>query len=301
MSVGVERRPALARARGPLLRVPARHAGREHRGPARPRGRVRRGRRRVRRSRPVRALACPASFKGALSAPAAARALAEGLRAGGPTRTSCPVADGGEGTAEVLRAALGGEWREAYVHDPLGRPLVARWLLLPDGTGVVEAAAAIGLPLLDPAELEPLRGDEPRLRRADRGRPRRRSRPRCSSASAAARRSTAARARGRRWRDITPWCCTVRARSATSRRGWPTRRGCSGRRRARPPPTSPSSSGGSGPTRELRPYAELPGSGAAGGLGAGLAALGAELVPGAELRAAGDRASGSGSKARRLR
>jgi glycerate 2-kinase len=68
-----------------------------------------------------------------------------------------PVADGGEGTAEVLYAALGGEWRSAAVSDPLGRPISAEWLLLPDGTAVVEAAAAIGLPLLAPNELDPLR------------------------------------------------------------------------------------------------------------------------------------------------
>ena len=43
------------------------------------------------------------------------------------------------------------------VHDPLGRPVEARWLVLPDGRAVVEAAAAIGLPLLARAERDPLR------------------------------------------------------------------------------------------------------------------------------------------------
>jgi glycerate kinase len=56
----------------------------------------------------------------------------------------------------VLRAALGGTWHTAVVSDPLGRPVVARWLLLPDGTAVVEAAEAIGLPRLGPAERNPL-------------------------------------------------------------------------------------------------------------------------------------------------
>ncbi|HEY7794020.1 MAG TPA: glycerate kinase [Gaiellaceae bacterium] len=100
----------------------------------------------------MRALACPASLKGVLSAPAAAAALARGLRAGGAEAVELPVADGGEGTAEVLRLALGGEWRQAGVHDAFGAPRRARWLLLPDGTGVVEAAAAIPL---DPARLDP--------------------------------------------------------------------------------------------------------------------------------------------------
>jgi glycerate kinase len=99
------------------------------------------------------ALACPASLKGVLSATAAAAALAEGLRAGGADATELPVADGGEGTAEVLRAVLGGDWREADVHDAFGRPRRARWLVLPDGTAVVESAAAVPI---DPERLDPL-------------------------------------------------------------------------------------------------------------------------------------------------
>ena len=105
------------------------------------------------RRRPVRALACPASLKGVLSAPAAAAALAAGLREGGAEADELPVADGGEGTAEALWLALGGEWHESEVHDAFGRPRRARWLRLPDGTAVVEAAAAIPL---DPLRLDPL-------------------------------------------------------------------------------------------------------------------------------------------------
>ncbi len=101
----------------------------------------------------MRALACPASLKGVLAAPDAASALAEGLRAGGAEAVELPVADGGEGTAEILRLALGGEWREADVHDAFGRPCAGRWLLLPDGTAVVEAAAAVPL---DPERLDAL-------------------------------------------------------------------------------------------------------------------------------------------------
>ena len=101
----------------------------------------------------MRALACPASLKGVLAAPAAAAALAQGLRAGGAEVVELPVADGGEGTAEILRLARGGTWREADVHDAFGRPRTGRWLLLPDGTAVVEAAAAVPL---DPERLDPL-------------------------------------------------------------------------------------------------------------------------------------------------
>lgn len=101
----------------------------------------------------MRALACPASLKGVLAAPAAAAALAEGLRSGGAEATELPVADGGEGTAEALWLALGGEWHEADVHDAFAAPRRGRWLVLPDGTAVVEAAAAVPL---DPTRLDPL-------------------------------------------------------------------------------------------------------------------------------------------------
>ena len=101
----------------------------------------------------MRALACPASLKGVLAAPVAAAALAEGMRAGGAEAVELPVADGGEGTAEVLQLALGGDWRTAQVHDAFGRPRPARWLLLPDGTAGVESAAAVPL---DSKRLDPL-------------------------------------------------------------------------------------------------------------------------------------------------
>ena len=58
----------------------------------------------------ARALACPASLKGVLSARDAAAALAEGLRSWAEV-DELPVADGGEGTLDVLHSALGGEWR----------------------------------------------------------------------------------------------------------------------------------------------------------------------------------------------
>src|SRR5919202_1737039 len=91
-----------------------------------------------------RALACPASLKGVLSAREAAAALAEGLRAWADA-VELPVADGGEATLDVLQAARGGEWRSADVHDAFGRARRARWLVLPDATAVVEAAEAIPL------------------------------------------------------------------------------------------------------------------------------------------------------------
>ena len=83
--------------------------------------------------RPVRALLCPASLKGVLTARAAAAALARGVHSAGGDAVELPVADGGEGTADALHFALGGTWRDAIVSDPLARPVAARWLLLDDG------------------------------------------------------------------------------------------------------------------------------------------------------------------------
>ena len=106
----------------------------------------------------MRTLAAPASLKGVLSPPEAAAALARGLRSvAGVEAVELSIADGGEGTADVVHAVLGGEWCATEVADPLGRLVPARWLLLDDGTAVVESAAAIGLPLLDPGERDPLR------------------------------------------------------------------------------------------------------------------------------------------------
>ena len=87
----------------------------------------------------------PDSFKGTIAAADVARAIADGLRKGGMEAVELPIGDGGEGTMGALVAALGGELRTARVSDPLGRPLKARFALLPDGRAVVETAEASGL------------------------------------------------------------------------------------------------------------------------------------------------------------
>jgi glycerate kinase len=93
-------------------------------------------------------LVAPDSFKGTFSAREAARAIGDGLRSAGREAEELPVADGGEGTMDVLMAALGGELRTATVSDPLGRPVEAGFALLPDGSAVVEMAQASGLSLV---------------------------------------------------------------------------------------------------------------------------------------------------------
>jgi glycerate kinase len=105
-------------------------------------------------------LVAPDSFKGTFDAAAVTAAIAAGIEAAGGEADHCPVADGGEGTMEVLLGALGGERRGAQVHDPLRRPIEASFALLGDGeTAIVEVAQASGLPLLAPEERDPERAD----------------------------------------------------------------------------------------------------------------------------------------------
>jgi glycerate kinase len=90
----------------------------------------------------------PDSFKGSLTSVEVARALAEGWARARPQDELllCPLADGGEGTLEAIAAAGGWAWQTADVHDPLGRPIQARWLRSADGTrAVIEMAEASGL------------------------------------------------------------------------------------------------------------------------------------------------------------
>jgi glycerate kinase len=97
-------------------------------------------------------LVAPDSFKGTFSAREVAEAVAAGLRDAGRDAHRLPVADGGEGTMEVLVNALGGDVRAVTVPDPLGRPVEAGFALLPDGSAVVEMAQASGLSLVDEAD-----------------------------------------------------------------------------------------------------------------------------------------------------
>jgi glycerate kinase len=102
-------------------------------------------------------LLAPDSFKGTFRAAQVAAALERGLEAAGWRCQRCPVADGGEGTMEVLLLALGGEALAAEAHDPLGRPLRAGFGLVEEGgTAIVETAAASGLDLVAEGERDSL-------------------------------------------------------------------------------------------------------------------------------------------------
>jgi glycerate kinase len=223
----------------------------------------------------VRALACPASLKGVLSAFAAAKALRQGFVEAGASVDLLPVADGGEGTSEVLHAALGGEWRDVGVSDPLGRAVRARWLLLPDGRAVVEAAAAIGLPLLGSHELDPLRATSRGLGELIRAALAERPAGLLIGLGGVATVDGGAGLRSvlDRLPVETLVLCDVRTRLREAARLYGPQKG------AGPDDVRELERRLAG-MRELAPYAELPGSGAAGGLGAALAVLGATLVPG---------------------
>lgn len=99
----------------------------------------------------------PDSFKGTASASGAARSLARGWLSvrPGDVVVPMPMADGGEGTLDAFEIAVpGSERMPVVVTGPDDREVRTSWLLLPDGTGVVELAATSGITLLDP--LRPL-------------------------------------------------------------------------------------------------------------------------------------------------
>jgi glycerate 2-kinase len=212
------------------------------------------------------ALACPASLKGVLSAREAADALCEGL---GPGSVPLPVADGGDGTLDVLFAALGGEWRFADVVDAFGRPRRARWLALPDGTAAVESAEAIPL---DPSRLEPLEASSRGLGELLRavGSP-----PRLLVGLGGVATTDGGAGLGL---DALPApaevLCDVLVPLLDAARLFAPQKGAS-------PQQVEELVARLAALGELAPSADLPGAGAAGGLGARFAALGAELVPGA--------------------
>jgi glycerate 2-kinase len=226
----------------------------------------------------VLALACPASLKGVLSARDAAAALAEGFRLGGADAEQLPVADGGEGTLEVLSGALGGDWREALVSDPLGREVRARWLLLDGGIAAVESAEAIGLGLVAEQDRDVLRASSRGLgeliHAAMDAEPDELIVFLGGTATVDGGRGLLEVLGG--FRMPARAACDVRSPLLDAVRVFARQKG------ATPEQLGELERGLLG-LEALEPFAGLPGAGAAGGLGAALAALGAELVPGAPL------------------
>jgi len=159
------------------------------------------------------------------------------------------------------------------VPDAFGRDRVARWLLLPDGTAAVEAAEAVPL---DPSRLDPLKASSRGLGEviASVGRP---------SSLLVCLGGTANVDGGAGLRDVvrelpapTRVACDVDVPLLDAARVFSAQKGAT-------PEQAEELESRLAAMDELRGVADLPGAGAAGGLGAALAALGADLVPGAQL------------------
>lgn len=108
----------------------------------------------------MKIVVAPDSFKGSLTASQVAQAVTEGIRRVVPDAEvdQVPMADGGEGTVESLVHATGGRILSALVSGPLGDPVAAAFGILGDGeTAVIEMAAASGLPLVAETLRDPLR------------------------------------------------------------------------------------------------------------------------------------------------
>jgi glycerate kinase len=220
----------------------------------------------------ARALACPASLKGVLPAREAAAALAEGLRSWAEV-DELPVADGGEGTLDVLHAALGGEWREAEVADAFDRARVARWLELPSGVAVVESAEAIPL---DPRHLDPFAASSRGLGELIRAAGQPRELLVCLGGTANVDGGAGLLEVIDELPARTRVACDVDVPLVEAARLFSAQKGASSADAAELEARLVA-------MPELAAYADIPGAGAAGGLGAALASLGAELVPGAPL------------------
>jgi glycerate kinase len=196
-------------------------------------------------------------------------ALAAGFRRGGAACDERPIADGGEGTLDALRGVLAARSHRVEVPDAFGRAREAEWLELPDGTAVVEAAQAIPL---DPARLDVRAASSRGLGELIR--------------AVGVPRALVVGLGGTANMDAGEGLLSVLAELPA-----PARVACDVRTVLADAPAlfgpqkgaTPDLVGELGQQFADHPYGHLPGSGAAGGLGAALASLGAELVPGAEL------------------
>ncbi|MDP9185830.1 MAG: glycerate kinase, partial [Verrucomicrobiota bacterium] len=105
----------------------------------------------------MRILIAPDKFKGTLSAREVAENIAAGLRdiVADAKIDIVPMADGGEGTAEVISQALGGSWLNCRAHDPLGREIGARYAWIDNQKlAVMEMSEAAGMRRLRPNEFD---------------------------------------------------------------------------------------------------------------------------------------------------
>lgn len=107
----------------------------------------------------VKVVLAPDSYKECMTAQEASQAMEEAVLHVIPDAEviQLPVADGGEGTLDVLTYATNGRIHETMVTDPLGKKVKARYSILGDKkTAVVEMAEASGLHLVPPLQRDPL-------------------------------------------------------------------------------------------------------------------------------------------------
>ncbi len=107
----------------------------------------------------MRILIAPDKFKRSLDAREVAENIAKGLRDVLPNAKIdiVPMADGGEGTVEVISDALGGSWFQCKVHDPLGREIDACYAWIENrNLAVMEMSEAAGMWRLSESERDPL-------------------------------------------------------------------------------------------------------------------------------------------------
>jgi glycerate 2-kinase len=111
---------------------------------------------------PLRVLIIPDKFKGTLTAPAAAEAMARGWRSSRPLDALeiLPMSDGGDGFGEVTSALLGAKGQRVRTMDAAHRRCVAKWWWEPRSrTAIIESAAVIGLAMLPPQRFHPFQLD----------------------------------------------------------------------------------------------------------------------------------------------
>ena len=110
----------------------------------------------------MKILIAPDKFKGSLNARDVAENIAAGLREVLPESKIdiVPMADGGEGTAEVVCDSLGGKWVKCGAHDPIGRQIEARYAYIDNRKlAVMEMSEAAGMRRLSESERDPLRAN----------------------------------------------------------------------------------------------------------------------------------------------
>ena len=108
----------------------------------------------------MKIIVAPDSYKECLTAPEVAQVMGEAVQALFPSAevVQIPLADGGEGTLEVLAGVTGATITRAAVHDPLGRPVQAEYGIV-GTTAIIEVAQACGIHLVKPQERNPFKAD----------------------------------------------------------------------------------------------------------------------------------------------